>query len=77
MVVSLVLLYVGFNYLKGIDFFSSTKRYYAVYSNVDKLMPSNQVYINGYAVGRVSRIQFLQQKNRVGDPTRRVNMVGQ
>lgn len=65
MVVSLVLLYIGFNYLKGIDFFSSTKKYYAVYSNVDKLMPSNLVYINGYSVGRVSNIQFQQQKNRV------------
>jgi phospholipid/cholesterol/gamma-HCH transport system substrate-binding protein len=65
MVVSIVLLYVGFNFLKGIDFFSSTNRYYAVYSNVDKLMPSNQVFINGYAVGRVSRIQFQQSKNRV------------
>src|SRR6478752_1503699 len=65
MVVSLVLLYLGFNYLKGIDFFSSTKKYYAVYRNVDKLMPSNQVYINGYSVGRVSKIQFQQQKNRV------------
>jgi phospholipid/cholesterol/gamma-HCH transport system substrate-binding protein len=65
MVVSLVLLYVGFNYLRGIDFFSSTNKYYAVYDNVDKLMPSNQVYINGYAVGRVSNIQFQQKKNRV------------
>jgi phospholipid/cholesterol/gamma-HCH transport system substrate-binding protein len=65
MVVSLVLLYLGFNYLKGIDFFSATKKYYAVYTNVDKLMPSNQIYINGYAVGRVSNIQFQQQLNRV------------
>ena len=65
MVTALVLLYLGFNYLKGIDFFSSTKKYYAVYRNVDKLMPSNQVYINGYSVGRVSNIQFQQQKNRV------------
>jgi phospholipid/cholesterol/gamma-HCH transport system substrate-binding protein len=65
MVVSLVLLYLGFNYLKGIDFFSSTKKYYAVYTNVDKLMPSNQVYINGYSVGRVSDIKFEQQRNRV------------
>ncbi len=65
MVVSLVLLYLGFNYLKGIDFFSATKKYYAVYSNVDKLMPSNQIYINGYAVGRVSNIQFQQHRNRV------------
>lgn len=65
MVVSLMLLYFGFNFLKGIDFFSSTNRYYAVYTNVDKLMPSNQVFINGYAVGRVSKIQFQQSKNQV------------
>lgn len=65
MVVSLILLYFGFNFLKGIDFFSSTNRYYAIYANVDKLMPSNQVFINGYAVGRVSNIQFQQSKNRV------------
>lgn len=65
MTVSIMLLYFGFNFLKGIDFFSSTNRYYAVYTNVDKLMPSNQVFINGYAVGRVSKIQFQQSKNRV------------
>lgn len=65
MVVSLVLLYLGFNFLKGIDFFSSTKKYYVVYRNVDKLMPSNLVYINGYSVGRVSNIQFNQKKNSV------------
>lgn len=65
MAVSLMLLYFGFNFLKGIDFFSSTNRYYAIYANVDKLMPSNQVFVNGYAVGRVSKIQFQQSKNRV------------
>jgi phospholipid/cholesterol/gamma-HCH transport system substrate-binding protein len=65
MVMSIVLLYFGFNYLKGIDFFSSTNKYYAIYDNVDKLSPSNQIYINGYSVGRVSRIQFEQNRNRV------------
>lgn len=65
MVVSLVLLYLGFNYLKGIDFFSSRKKYYAVYDNVDQLMPSNQVFLSGVSVGRVSRIQIDQVKRRV------------
>lgn len=65
MVVSLVLLYLGFNYLKGIDFFSSRKKYYAVYENVDQLMPSNQVFLSGVSVGRVSRIQIDQLKRRV------------
>jgi phospholipid/cholesterol/gamma-HCH transport system substrate-binding protein len=65
MVVSIVLLYLGFNFLKGIDFFSSTYKYYAVYENVDKLAESNQIYLNGYAVGRVRRISIQQSKNRV------------
>lgn len=65
MVVGLVLLYLGFNYLKGNDFFSTRNKYYAIYDNVDQLMPSNQVYLNGVSVGRVSRIQIDQAKERV------------
>lgn len=65
MVVTITLLYFGFNFLKGIDFFSSSKKYYAVYENVDKLTESNQIYLNGYAVGRVSNIQIQQSLNRV------------
>ena len=60
MVTALVLLYFGFNFLKGIDFFSSQKRYFAVYDNVDKLTQSNQVFLNGLAVGRVSDIRIIQ-----------------
>jgi len=65
MVVTITLLYFGFNFLKGIDFFSSSKKYYAVYENVDKLTESNQIFLNGYAVGRVSKIQIQQRLNRV------------
>ncbi|HEX7015321.1 MAG TPA: MlaD family protein [Cyclobacteriaceae bacterium] len=66
MVVALVLLYFGFNFLKGIDFFSSTDKYYAIYNNVDKLTQSNQVFLNGFAVGRVGDIEILQDNgNRV------------
>ncbi|HYG17758.1 MAG TPA: MlaD family protein [Ohtaekwangia sp.] len=65
MVVAITLLYFGFNFLKGIDFFSSSNKYYAIYHNVDKLTESNQVFLNGYAVGRVSKIQIQQEKDRV------------
>jgi phospholipid/cholesterol/gamma-HCH transport system substrate-binding protein len=66
MTLAIVLLYFGFNFLKGIDFFSSQKRYFAVYDNVDKLTQSNQVFLNGLAVGRVSNITILQNTiNRV------------
>lgn len=60
MVTALVLLYFGFNFLKGIDFFSSNKRYFAVYDNVDKLTVSNQIYLSGFSVGRVSDITILK-----------------
>ena len=65
MVVTITLLYFGFNFLKGIDFFTTSNKYFVVYHNVDKLTESNQVFLNGYAVGRVSHIQIEQRKNRV------------
>ncbi len=63
MTIALVMLYFGFNYLKGIDFFSSTNKYYAIYDNVDQLAVSNPVLVNGFAVGRVSAIRILQSLN--------------
>ena len=62
MTIALVMLYFGFNFLKGVDFLSSTNKYYAVYDNVDQLSVSNPVLVNGYAVGRVSYIRILQAK---------------
>jgi phospholipid/cholesterol/gamma-HCH transport system substrate-binding protein len=65
MVITITLLYFGFNFLKGIDFFSSNNKYYTIFRNVDKLTESNQIYLNGYAVGRVSDIKIEQAKDRV------------
>lgn len=62
MAMALVLLYMGFNFLKGIDFFSSSTKYYAIYDNVDQLAVSNPVLVNGYAVGRVSHIRIMQER---------------
>jgi len=59
---ALVMLYFGFNYLKGVDFLSATNKYYAIYDNVDQLSVSNPVLVNGYAVGRVSYIRIVQGK---------------
>ncbi|MEK6783551.1 MAG: MlaD family protein [Bacteroidota bacterium] len=63
---AIVLLYYGFYFLKGNDFFSTKKKYYAIYDNIDQLSVGNPVLVNGYAVGQVSRIKILQNKqNRV------------
>jgi phospholipid/cholesterol/gamma-HCH transport system substrate-binding protein len=48
----------GINYLKGINVFRSTDHYFAVYGNVKGLIENAVVYLNGYKVGNVSRIDF-------------------
>ncbi|MBV6645597.1 MAG: MCE family protein [Cyclobacteriaceae bacterium] len=61
--VSGVALYYGFNFLKGIDFFSKTSKYYAVYDKIDGLNKANPVIINGLKVGQVSNISLRQNFN--------------
>ncbi|MGF1639007.1 MAG: MlaD family protein [Cyclobacteriaceae bacterium] len=61
-IASLTILYFGFNYLKGINLLSSTNHYFAVYDDTGGLGVSNSVVINGLAVGRVSDITILQNK---------------
>ena len=52
-IVALVLLILGFNFLKGKDLFHKTKSVYAVFSDLGSLEKSNQVKINGLPVGIV------------------------
>jgi phospholipid/cholesterol/gamma-HCH transport system substrate-binding protein len=60
-IVSGTVLYLGFNFLKGTDIFSSTNTYMVTYPNIDGLTVSNPVMINGLNVGRVSSIQLDQE----------------
>jgi phospholipid/cholesterol/gamma-HCH transport system substrate-binding protein len=48
-----------FNFLKGKNLFKNTANYYAVYDNVGGLAESSPVEINGYKVGVVQSIDFL------------------
>ena len=64
-IVSMTILYFGFNFLKGIDLFKDTNNYYALYENIDGLTVSNPVIINGLSVGRVNNIEILQHKNNL------------
>ena len=65
-VVSLMMLYFGFRFLKGSDFFSSTHKYKVIYDNIDGLVASNPVRINGLTVGQVKSIEILQnQQNKL------------
>ncbi len=62
-VLSITILYFGFNFLKGIDFFNKSDKYYVIYSDVAGLTVSNPVKISGYSVGRVSSISINQEFN--------------
>ena len=55
--ISIVLLILGFNFLKGKDLFSHSKKIYAVFKNVDGLELSNTVSIKGLNVGNVYAIK--------------------
>ena len=61
LVLSGILLFIFiFNYLKGENLLSSSRKITAIYSNVEGLAPSAAVTINGHAIGKVQDIRFTQ-----------------
>lgn len=58
-IASLAILIWGINYLKGIDLLKRNTNYYVVYDKVDGLVRSSPVTINGFQVGQVSEIRFI------------------
>lgn len=59
-ITGLVMTIFSFNYLKGINLLDKSRNFNVVYDNVEGLMPSNPVTINGYKVGKVQKISFLE-----------------
>lgn len=57
-IIALVLLYWGFNFLKGKDLFEKKRVFYAIYDEIDGLDRSRPVTINGFQVGLVEDIYF-------------------
>ena len=52
-IVAIIVLVIGFNFLKGNKVFSKTPVLYARFVNLGSLEKSNQVKINGLPVGTV------------------------
>lgn len=57
-IIALVILFLGINFLKGTNLFSSTTKYYIQFSNAKGLSKSSNVYADGYNVGVVSDIIY-------------------
>lgn len=50
---------VGYQFLKGQNFFSSNCYYYAYFNDIGGLYVTNRITINGLTVGRVSDLTFV------------------
>lgn len=57
-VVALVILFVGIDFLKGVNVFKASNYYYVTYTDVQGLAISAPVTINGYKVGQVREISY-------------------
>ena len=61
-IVAIVILVFGIDFLKGINLFRPAHYYVAYYDNVDELTVSSPVLINGYKVGQVREVNFNYEK---------------
>lgn len=57
-IVGLVVLFLGMNFLKGLDLFSSDTRYYISFKDISGLSASSPIYADGYKVGVVRSIDY-------------------
>lgn len=63
-VIAIAILFIGYSFLRGNDIFSSDNMFYTDYDNVDGLTPSKPVLVNGYQIGRVSKM-YLTESGKI------------
>ena len=62
LVIGGVLLFIyGYSFLKGSSLLERDKTIYAIYDEVEGLVPGAKVTINGLSVGKISKIDFLSK----------------
>lgn len=62
-VVSVAILILGYSFLRGNDVFTTENKFYSVYSDVTGLAVAKPVLVNGFQIGRVSRLTLLPSGN--------------
>lgn len=58
-IVAILIFYLGCNFLKGLNVFSHKTYYYAVFDDIGGLHESTTVAVNGYPIGKVSKISLI------------------
>ncbi|MGS2740622.1 MlaD family protein [Sinomicrobium sp. M5D2P17] len=61
----ILLFILGFSFLKSNPIFKSYRTYYAVYDHVGGLATGTSVSINGFPVGKIMDIRFLDEKGKL------------
>ena len=59
--ISLVLLYIGIQFLKGVNVLKPANHYYVTFDNVQDLMLSSPVTVDGFKVGLVHEMEYNYQ----------------
>jgi len=54
--IAITVLILGYSFLSGNDVFSGSNNFYAIYKSVDGLSVSKPVLVNGFQIGRVSKM---------------------
>ena len=57
-IAGLIILFFGMNYLKGLDIFSSSNKYFISFKDISGLASSSPIYADGYKVGVVRNINY-------------------
>lgn len=63
-VLTLAVLYVGVNYLKGLNVLNESRVFHAKYKNIGGLTSGSSVFLNGYQVGMVSNVDLLPYEDQ-------------
>jgi phospholipid/cholesterol/gamma-HCH transport system substrate-binding protein len=61
----ILLFIMGFSYLKSTPLFDNSRTLYAVYPNVGGLQSGTVVSINGYGVGKVNDVRFIDTQGNL------------
>tara|TARA_R110002050_G_scaffold141251_2_gene266301 strand:+ start:10509 stop:11411 length:903 start_codon:yes stop_codon:yes gene_type:complete len=56
----LTIAYFGFNYLKGNSLFNKGETFYSIYQDVEGLHVGSKVVLNGFPIGKVKKITFIE-----------------
>ncbi|OED36664.1 ABC transporter substrate-binding protein [Flavobacteriaceae bacterium (ex Bugula neritina AB1)] len=62
---AIALLIFGYSFLKGKNLLENDRTFYAIYNNVEGLIPSSPVTINGLVVGKVISIDFADTTGKL------------